>query len=57
MMERASRLDIVFEAGSQDRDNQARVMSGTHMSIVSSCGEFPFHSLPFDAEHPALVAR
>jgi len=52
-----SRLDILFEAGSPDRKNQARVVPGTHMSIVPSRGEFPLHSFPFDAEHPAVVAR
>jgi len=43
-------------AGSK-QPSEARVMSGTHMSIVSPRGEFSLHSLPFDAEHPTFVTR
>ena len=48
-----TRLDVVFEAGSSDRND---VMSRTHMSIVSSCSELPLHGLPLSTEHPAIVA-
>ena len=35
---------------------EGRVMVMTHMSVVSSCCEFPLHGLPFDTEYPAVVA-